>query len=110
VSRTILAPLSRATYPSSSNFLKWWWTVCELLSPTSTPTSRTLGGGIRNDEGTLTISRSTISENSATSGGGVISVSGPGVGRMTTITNSTISGNTASHKGGGVLSDGAPLS
>lgn len=37
-------PASLAT-KSSSNFLKWWWAVCELLSPTSAATSRTLGGG-----------------------------------------------------------------
>jgi hypothetical protein len=60
------------------------------------------GGGILND-GTLTVSGSTISGNRAgNEGGGVYSansLSGP----TTTITNSTISGNTATSRGGGVF-------
>jgi CSLREA domain-containing protein len=54
------------------------------------------GGGILNF-GTLTISDSTISANSARFGGGIANGQG-----ILTITDSTISGNTAMFRGGGV--------
>ena len=60
------------------------------------------GGGIRND-GMLTITNSTISDSSATSGGGGIFNSGSGT---LTITNSTFSGNSASSGGGGIHNQG----
>jgi uncharacterized protein YgiM (DUF1202 family) len=58
------------------------------------------GGGIRND-GTLTITNSTISGNNANNaGGGIYNASG-----TLTITNSTISGNSAGGGGGGIDND-----
>lgn len=58
-----------------------------------------MGGGILND-GTLTISGSTLAANTAQDGGG-----GMQNNRTLTLTNSTISGNTASN-GGGIRSGG----
>jgi hypothetical protein len=71
----------------------------------------TLGGGILNDLfATLTLSNSTLSENSAFEGGGISSLSGNyalyggGIvnhdGAPLTLTGSTLSGNTASYGGG----------
>jgi CSLREA domain-containing protein len=57
------------------------------------------GGGIysgNNGKGNITITNSTISENSATRGGGFYNDGN------TTIINSTISGNSASERGGGI--------
>ena len=71
-----------------------------ITSSTISGNSADQGGGIFNQGGTLTITSSTISGNSANIGGGVFSntdLSGP----KTTITNSTISGNTATSRGGG---------
>ena len=59
------------------------------------------GGGIRN-QGTLTIANSTIFNNSATSGAGILST---GISTLT-ITNSTFSGNAASSQGGAIHSQG----
>ena len=64
--------------------------------------SATQGGGIRNQDGTLTVWGSTISDNSADHGGGILNGASPI--DSTTITNSTISGNSATEEGGGVLS------
>jgi large repetitive protein len=61
----------------------------------------TCGGGIHNDGGTLTITASTTSGNSAHLGGGVYSDTNL-PGNKTTVTNSTISANTALTSGGGV--------
>jgi CSLREA domain-containing protein len=57
-----------------------------------------LGGGISND-GQVTITSSTISNNTAHYGGGIYST---GIEGQATITSSTISGNTANGDGGGV--------
>ncbi|MCP4418506.1 MAG: hypothetical protein GY805_17955, partial [Chloroflexi bacterium] len=54
------------------------------------------GGGILN-EGTLTVSNSTLSDNSAYAGGGGITNSG-----TLTISNSTLSGNSVGWSGGGI--------
>ena len=62
--------------------------------------SADLGGGIGN-RGVLTVSDSTISGNSARVGGGVYSDTDLS-SIKTTITNSTISGNSATQRGGGV--------
>ena len=68
------------------------------------------GGGI-NNRGTLTVTGSTISGNSASStgtgGGGVFTdtFTTTGVATTTTITNSTISGNTTEGFGGGVYNE-----
>jgi hypothetical protein len=66
------------------------------------------GGGIFN-AGTLTVTNSTISGNSATAGGGIVNDGEFGSATLT-ITNSTISGNSATGAGnvdgGGILNDG----
>ena len=62
------------------------------------------GGGIRN-EGTLTITHSAVSDNSASAsfGGGIYN-SG-----TLTVTDSTISGNSAGGVGGGIVNDGGTM-
>jgi len=68
--------------------------------------SETVGGGIYNNHGTLTIDGCEISGNLATSEGGGVYNGGITVGTATlTITNSTISGNSSAVDGGGVYSD-----
>ncbi|MCO5206950.1 MAG: hypothetical protein M9928_18215, partial [Anaerolineae bacterium] len=54
-----------------------------------------LGGGIYNEGGTLTVSNSTLSGNSAENGGGIYSFEG-----AVTVTNSTFSGNSANYGSG----------
>ncbi|MGI8856661.1 MAG: choice-of-anchor Q domain-containing protein [Thermomicrobiales bacterium] len=57
----------------------------------------TCGGGIANTGGaTLSVTNSTLSGNSASTGGGIYNVSG-----ILTVTNSTVSGNSATGTGGG---------
>ncbi len=61
------------------------------------------GGGLRNQSGAVTISNSTFSGNSATTGGGLFN----GLGYTVTISNSTFSGNSAtSGNGGGINNQG----
>jgi hypothetical protein len=60
------------------------------------------GGGIAND-GTLSITNSTLSSNSANSGGGITN------GGTLSVTNSTLYGNSSSY-GGGIDNDGDTLS
>ena len=59
------------------------------------------GGGIYNNAGTVAVTNSTLSGNSApyvsTSGGGIENNNG-----TLTVTNSTLSGNSADYKGGGI--------
>jgi hypothetical protein len=65
-----------------------------------------LGGGIFNNGGTLTITNSTLSGNSASAAGGGVSGEGGGIfnnNGTLTITNSTLSGNSASDAGGGIF-------
>jgi len=71
----------------------------ELRGVTVTGGARPLqyGGGIYN-YGVLTLTNSTVSENSANSGGGVYN----GPGSALTLTNSTVSGNSAEYSGGGI--------
>ncbi|GAG70644.1 unnamed protein product [marine sediment metagenome] len=72
---------------------------------TITHKSGASGIGISNNNGTLTITGSTISGNSATtSGGGIRNYKG-----TLTITGSTISGNSATTSGGGILNDHGTL-
>ena len=66
------------------------------------------GGGISNHE-TLTTTRSTIIGNYADLGGGIYSTTGNlfnPLTKKTTVTNSTISGNSATARGGGVRLNG----
>jgi hypothetical protein len=55
------------------------------------------GGGIYNASGTVTLTNSTLSSNSATYGSGIYNASG-----TMTISNSTLSGNSAFDGGGGI--------
>ena len=70
-----------------------------LVVSTSTISGNTAtddGGGIRHNGGTLTITNSTLSNNTATYGGGIGNYS------TATVINSTFSGNSASNNGGGI--------
>jgi CSLREA domain-containing protein len=64
------------------------------------------GGGIFNNNGTLTVADSTVSGNSAVSGGGGIFNN---YGGTLTLTNSTVSGNSTPWYGGGIYSQGGKL-
>jgi CSLREA domain-containing protein len=71
-----------------------------LTNSTVSGNSALVGGGIRNNGGTLTVGGSTVSGNTATTGvgGGITNPSG-----TLTVINSTISGNTSStNTGGGI--------
>jgi len=61
------------------------------------------GGGILNNGGTLTVTNSTLSGNTATAGGGGGILNNGGT---LTVTNSTLSGNTATSNGGGIFNNG----
>jgi hypothetical protein len=91
----------------SNNTSAYWGAGIYNLYGTLTLTASTLtdnsaineaGGGIYNYRGTLTVTDSTISGNSAYAGGGVSSNVSPY--EMATITNSTITGNSAQWGGG----------
>ncbi len=71
-----------------------------LSNSTISGNTGTGGGGISN-EGTLTLSNSTVSGNSAIGGVGGISNNG-----TLTLSNSTVSGNTATYGGGGISNSG----
>jgi VCBS repeat-containing protein len=75
--------------------------TASTVSGNSATIGNSLGGGVNNFGGDLTITASTISGNSAGLGGSVYSSTDLS-GQKTTITNTTISGNTASDTGGGV--------
>ncbi|MDX6443283.1 MAG: hypothetical protein QOH71_357 [Blastocatellia bacterium] len=55
------------------------------------------GGGILNDNGTLTLTNSTVNGNNANFGGGICNLGG-----TLTLTNSTVSGNTSTDAAGGI--------
>lgn len=62
-----------------------------------------IGGGVKNNGGTLKVFRSTFSGNNAVAiGGGIANISG---GTLT-VKNSTFSGNRTGTAGGGILNDG----
>ncbi|MDX6385309.1 MAG: hypothetical protein QOK48_2882, partial [Blastocatellia bacterium] len=68
--------------------------------------SASIGGGIYNNRGTLAVRYCTVSGNTASSFGGGIHNGGIGSGNADlTIFNSTISGNSSAGDGGGVYSD-----
>ena len=70
-----------------------------LVNSTVSGNTATTGGGIDN-EGTLTLVNSTVSFNTVTGsgdGGCIRNIAG-----VATLTNSTVSGNTAPHSGGGI--------
>ncbi len=73
-----------------------------LSTSTLSHNSATYGGGAINNYGTLTVQNSTIANNSAAYGGGI---SNEG---SATITASTVSNNTASDGGGGIANSGTP--
>ncbi|HEX9003298.1 MAG TPA: choice-of-anchor Q domain-containing protein [Blastocatellia bacterium] len=81
---------------------------CLITNNDVTAASNPLGGGIDNEGGTVTITRSTISNNVASFRGG--GLQNQGVGSTMTIVNSTISGNTAGTTGiGGAIRSLVPL-
>jgi len=69
-----------------------------IVSGGSALSARNEGGGILNQSGTLTITNSTVTNNTALTGAGISSFG------ALTIKNSTISHNTASSDGGGISS------
>lgn len=79
--------------------------ACAITANAATASTASNGGGVENNQGTLTILNSTISGNAASQvGGGVNNFQG-----IVEIVNSTISGNTANGSGGGVLNNGGTL-
>jgi hypothetical protein len=70
----------------------------DLSGLTITGGSADHGGGLLNNDGTLSMTNCTVSGNSATGGGGLYSEGG-----ASTLTDCTISGNTANARGGGLL-------
>ncbi len=76
--------------------------IVTLDGVTITGGSEVNGGGVLN-EGTLTITNSTLSNNTATGDGGAIYNA---AGATLTLTNVTISGNSAANEGGGIFAWG----
>ncbi|NEQ39487.1 MAG: DUF4347 domain-containing protein, partial [Okeania sp. SIO3I5] len=84
-------------------------TVINIENSSITDNSATAGGGITNVESVLNITNSIISSNSATSsGGGIIHQGAETIDAETNIINSTISGNFAKN-GGGIAGIGLGL-
>ena len=75
-----------------------------VISSTISGNSADSGGGIASSYWSVTVVDSTISGNSAGSGGGISNYTG-----TLEITNSTISSNSASFDGGGIYSEGSVL-
>ncbi len=63
-----------------------------------------VGGGILNNGGTLTLTNSTVSGNTAAGGGGIANEGG-----TLTLNSSTVSGNTANGVGGGIYNSSGTL-
>jgi hypothetical protein len=77
-------------------------TYCTLSSNTAYA-----GGGVSNDRGNLTVSYCTLSNNSANSGGAAFNDAFFSASHATlTVTNSTLSNNSASSAGGGIYNNG----
>ncbi|MBF0342239.1 MAG: DUF4347 domain-containing protein [Magnetococcales bacterium] len=79
--------------------------VLNLTDSNLTANAATFGAGIRNDAGAVTVTRSTISGNTAVTGTSVGTGGGiyQATGGSLTITDSTISGNSATGTGGGII-------
>jgi len=69
-----------------------------IVSGNSVSGQNSGGGGILSDSSTLTLTNSTVSDNTSQFGGGIYNYNG-----TLTLTNSTISGNTASGRGSGII-------
>jgi hypothetical protein len=81
--------------------------VVTISSLTITNGSGDLGGGIYNNQSTLTVSNCWITGNSAPgAGGGGIYSNGTSSNATLKVINSVVSGNSASGGGGGIFSDG----
>ena len=79
-------------------------------SITGTNAANTRGGGLYNYEGgQIDLEQSTLSGNSAASGGGIYSELFIHNGAALTLTNSTLSNNTASRDGGGLYAMGGQI-
>ncbi len=78
-----------------------------LRSTLDTNIAATQGGGVyNNDNGRLEITQSTLSANTAQLGGGIFIESFIYTRTLASVVNSTISGNTASHEGAGLYANG----
>ncbi len=78
-----------------------------LRSTLDSNIAATQGGGIYNDDnGLVEITESTLSANAAQFGGGIFIESFIYTKTLASVVNSTISGNTASHEGAGLYADG----
>lgn len=73
-------------------------TLTKVTVSGNTASSGLNGGGIYNAGGTMTLTNSTISNNSARRGGGIRNI----FGGTLTLNDSTISGNSAGYSGGGI--------
>ncbi|MEH1871599.1 DUF4347 domain-containing protein [Nostoc sp.] len=82
--------------------------ILNLLNSSVSGNTANSGGGIYNQGGSLTLTNSTVSGNTATSGGGIFNGDdGSYFSSSATLTNTTISGNTALEDGGGIYNGSA---
>ncbi|MCC5663512.1 DUF4347 domain-containing protein [Nostoc sp. CHAB 5784] len=82
--------------------------ILSLINSSVSGNTANSGGGIYNQGGTLSLTNSTVSGNTATSGGGIFNGDDGGYSfGSATLTNSTISGNTALEDGGGIYNGSA---
>jgi hypothetical protein len=95
IEREASAPLFRLIQVAATGTL-----TLEELTLQGGQVSNPGGGGI-NNSGSLTLTNSTLSGNSALNGGGIVN-NGP-----LTVTNSTFSGNSATSRGGGINNSGS---
>ena len=103
--RASVLTVSRSTAPGTPAFRIFNVTASAevaISGLTITGGRADIGGGIDNS-GTLTLTNSTLSDNSAGGGGGLPAGGGLYNFGTATITNSTLSGNSASSEGGGIF-------
>src|SRR5438445_11109904 len=74
---------------------------------TNVHTSGFSGGGIYNFQSVLTVSNCTVTGNSSSAGGGIISIAGNSGSARLAVVNSIVSGNSAD-TGGGIYNQGEP--